>query len=192
MIREAGIDIASLPEEDFDDPLGKSTGAATIFAATGGVMEAALRTVYEIVEQKPLLDIEFTPLRGLEGIKEASVTLGGKEVRVAAAHTLKNARILLDEIKAGTSPYAFIEIMTCPGGCVGGGGQPLLPTDSTAPCPWQGHLHRGQEAALAQVPRESRDHGHLQGLPGVNPWATPRMSSSIRTTRRGPSRQEEG
>ena len=130
MIREAGIDIASLPEEDFDDPLGKSTGAATIFAATGGVMEAALRTVYEIVEQKPLLDIEFTPLRGLEGIKEASVTLGGKEVRVAAAHTLKNARILLDEIKAGTSPYAFIEIMTCPGGCVGGGGQPLLPTDS--------------------------------------------------------------
>ena len=130
MIREAGIDMASLPEEEFDDPLGKSTGAATIFGATGGVMEAALRTVYEIVEGKPLENIELQPLRGLEGIKEATLVLGGKEVRVAAAHTLKNARILLDEIKAGSSPYAFIEVMTCPGGCVGGGGQPLLPTDA--------------------------------------------------------------
>jgi len=129
MIREAGIDIATLEEEPFDDPLGNSTGAATIFAATGGVMEAALRTVYEIVEKKPLAEIEFTPLRGLEGIKEASVVLGGKEVRVAVAHTLRNARVLLDEIKAGASPYAFIEIMSCPGGCVGGGGQPFLPTD---------------------------------------------------------------
>jgi NADH-quinone oxidoreductase subunit G/NADP-reducing hydrogenase subunit HndD len=93
-------------------------------------MEAALRTVYEIVEGKPLAELEFHPLRGLTGIKEASVTLGGKEVRVAAAHTLRNASIILDEIKAGTSPYAFVEVMSCPGGCVGGGGQPLLPTDS--------------------------------------------------------------
>jgi iron-only hydrogenase group A len=130
MILEAGIDIATLEEEAFDDPLGRSTGAAALFGATGGVMEAALRTVYEIVEGKTLTEIEFTPLRGLEGIKEAAVTLGGKEVRVAAAHTLKNARVLLDEIKAGTSPYAFIEIMTCPGGCIGGGGQPLLPTNA--------------------------------------------------------------
>jgi iron-only hydrogenase group A len=130
MIREAGLDMEKLPQEDFDDPLGRSTGAATIFGATGGVMEAALRTVYEIVEGKPLAELEFHPLRGLTGIKEASVTLGGKEVRVAAAHTLRNASIILDEIKAGTSPYAFVEVMSCPGGCVGGGGQPLLPTDS--------------------------------------------------------------
>ena len=130
MIREAGIDMSALDEEDFDDPLGRSTGAATIFGTTGGVMEAALRTVYEIVEGKPLAELEFQPLRGLEGIKEAMVVLGGKEVRVAAAHTLKNARVLLDEIAAGASPYAFIEIMTCPGGCVGGGGQPLLPNDA--------------------------------------------------------------
>ena len=130
MIREAGIDIESLPEEDFDDPLGRSTGAATIFGATGGVMEAALRTVYELVEGKPLPGLEFEAVRGLAGIKEATVVLGGKELRVAAAHTLKNARIILDEIAAGTSPYTFIEIMTCPGGCVGGGGQPLLPSDA--------------------------------------------------------------
>ena len=130
MIKEAGIDIESLPEEGFDDPLGKSTGAATIFAATGGVMEAALRTVYELVEKKPLERLDFKELRGLEGIKEASLSLGGKEVKVAAAHTLKNARILLEGIKAGTSPYAFIEIMSCPGGCVGGGGQPILPSDA--------------------------------------------------------------
>jgi iron-only hydrogenase group A len=130
MIREAGIDIESLPEEGFDDPLGRSTGAATIFAATGGVMEAALRTVYEVVEQKPLERLDFKELRGLEGIKEAVVSLGGKEIKVAAAHTLKNAHILLEGIRAGTSPYAFIEIMSCPGGCVGGGGQPILPSDS--------------------------------------------------------------
>ncbi len=130
MIREAGIDLASLPEEEFDDPLGRSTGAATIFGATGGVMEAALRTVYEIVEGKTLAELEFKPLRGLHGIKEATVVLGGKEIRVAAAHSLSNARVLLDEIAAGSSPYTFIEIMSCPGGCVGGGGQPYLPTDA--------------------------------------------------------------
>jgi len=129
MIRESGIEIGALPEEDFDSPLGESTGAAAIFAATGGVMEAALRTVYELVEKKPLQNLELSPLRGLKGIKEAELMLGGKEVKVAVAHTLKNAKILLDEIKAGTSPYAFIEVMSCPGGCVGGGGQPILPSD---------------------------------------------------------------
>lgn len=93
-------------------------------------MEAALRTVYELVEGRPLPGLEFQAVRGLAGIKEATVVLGGKDVRVAVAHTLKNARIVLDEIAAGSSPYAFIEIMTCPGGCVGGGGQPLLPNDA--------------------------------------------------------------
>ena len=125
MITRAGIDIERLPEEDFDDPLGRSTGAATIFGTTGGVMEAALRTVYEIVTGSTLPSLDFEAVRGLEGIKKAEVDLAGTKVRVAVAHTLKNARILLDEIAAGTSPYHFIEVMTCPGGCIGGGGQPV-------------------------------------------------------------------
>ncbi len=125
MITRAGIDIARLPEEEFDDPLGASTGAATIFGTTGGVMEAALRTVYEIVTGSPLPTLDFEAVRGLVGIKSAEVDLAGTKVRVAVAHTLKNARVLLDEIAAGTSPYHFIEVMTCPGGCVGGGGQPV-------------------------------------------------------------------
>lgn len=127
MIRLSGIDIASLPEENFDSPLGESTGAATIFGTTGGVMEAALRTVYEILQGKPLPQTDFTPVRGLQGIKTAEVPVAGTTVRVAVAHGLKNARVLLDELAAGKSPYHFIEIMSCPGGCIGGGGQPVLP-----------------------------------------------------------------
>ncbi|MEN6499547.1 MAG: iron hydrogenase small subunit, partial [Rectinema sp.] len=123
--------IADLPEEDFDDPLGRSTGAATIFGTTGGVMEAALRTVYEIVEKKPLENLEFTQVRGFTSIKSAEVVLGGNPIRVAVAHGLSNARILLDEIRAGRSPYQFIEIMSCPGGCIGGGGQPVLSNSET-------------------------------------------------------------
>jgi iron-only hydrogenase group A len=125
MITRAGIDIERLKEEDFDDPLGRSTGAATIFGTTGGVMEAALRTVYEIVTGTTLASIEFEAVRGLEGIKHAEVDLAGTKVRVAVAHTLRNARTILDEIAAGKSPYHFVEVMTCPGGCVGGGGQPV-------------------------------------------------------------------
>lgn len=127
MMRLAGIEMAKLDEESFDSPLGESTGAATIFGTSGGVMEAALRTVYEILEGKPLPDTDFTPVRGLEGIKTAEVPVAGMKVRIAVAHSLKNARILLDQIAAGASPYHFIEVMTCPGGCVGGGGQPVLP-----------------------------------------------------------------
>jgi len=127
MIRLSSIDIASLPEEEFDSPLGESTGAATIFGTTGGVMEAALRTVYEILQGKPLPQTDFTPVRGLQGIKTAEVPVAGTTVRVAVAHGLKNARVLLDEMAAGKSPYHFIEIMSCPGGCIGGGGQPVLP-----------------------------------------------------------------
>jgi iron-only hydrogenase group A len=125
MVVRAGIDIEALPDEEFDDPLGRSTGAATIFGTTGGVMEAALRTVYELVVGSPMPSIDFAPARGLDGIKTAEVDLAGTKVRVAVAHTLKNARAILDEIAAGTSPYHFIEIMSCPGGCIGGGGQPL-------------------------------------------------------------------
>jgi len=126
MIRMSGIDMANLPEEEFDSPLGASTGAATIFGTTGGVMEAALRTVYEVLEGKPLPQTDFTPVRGLKGIKTAEVPVAGMTVRVAVAHGLKNARVLLDEMAAGKSPYHFIEVMSCPGGCIGGGGQPVL------------------------------------------------------------------
>lgn len=131
MVVRAGLDFSSLPEEPFDDPLGNSTGAATIFGSTGGVMEAALRTAYELVVGSPLPSLELSALRGLGGVKTAQVDLAGKQLRVAVAHGLANARSLLEEIAAGVSPYQFVEIMSCPGGCVGGGGQPLL-TDRSA------------------------------------------------------------
>jgi iron-only hydrogenase group A len=128
MFKEAGIQFAQLPKEDFDSPLGSSTGAAVIFGATGGVMEAAVRTAYEVVTGKPLADINLKVVRGFEGIKEAELDLNGTKVRVAVAHTLKNARTLLEQIEKGQSPYHFIEVMTCPGGCLGGGGQPIPTT----------------------------------------------------------------
>lgn len=129
MFREAGVDFSHLPVEEFDNPLGTSTGAAVIFGATGGVMEAALRTAYEVYTGKTLSDINFRAVRGMEGIREAEVDLDGTKIMVAVAHTLKNARILLEQIEKGESPYAFIEVMTCPGGCLGGGGQPI-PTNA--------------------------------------------------------------
>ena len=125
MIKEAGIDFLNLPDEDFDKPLGISTGAAVIFGATGGVMEAALRTAYEVVTGKTLEKLEFTETRGMEGIKKADITLDGTILKVAVASGLSNARVLLEEVDAGKSPYHFIEIMACPGGCLGGGGQPI-------------------------------------------------------------------
>jgi len=125
MIKEAGIDFLNLPDEDFDKPLGMSTGAAVIFGATGGVMEAALRTAYEVVTGKTLEKLEFTETRGMEGIKKADITLDGTILKVAVASGLSNARVLLEEVDAGKSPYHFIEIMACPGGCLGGGGQPI-------------------------------------------------------------------
>jgi iron-only hydrogenase group A len=141
MIREAGIDFASLPEEEMDAPLGISTGAADIFANTGGVMEAALRTAHHVVTGRPLPtdQMHVAPLAGLEGVKEAALTvtdpvadwafLEGAELRVAVAHGLSNARALLERIRRGEASYHFVEIMTCPGGCIGGGGQPRMTTD---------------------------------------------------------------
>ena len=126
MIKNAGIDFARLPDEDFDSILGESTGAGVIFGATGGVMEAALRTVYEVVTGKSLDNVEFHAVRGTEGIKEAEVDLGGKIVRVAVAHGTGNASELLDLVKSGEKKYDFIEIMGCPGGCVTGGGTPIV------------------------------------------------------------------
>ena len=141
MIKQAGIDLKELPEEDFDSIMGQSSGAGVIFGATGGVMEAALRTVYEVVtgREVPFDRLNITPVRGLDGVKEATIKfenckpeynfLESVEAKIAVAHGLKNARKVMDQIKEGKSPYTFIEIMACPGGCIGGGGQPIPTND---------------------------------------------------------------
>lgn len=127
MIKEAGIDFVNLKDEVFDNPFGdEASGAAVIFGATGGVMEAALRTIADILEGKELDNIDYNAVRGTEGIKEATVNLGGQEIKVAVAHGLANARKLLNDVREGKANYHFIEIMACPGGCVTGGGQPIV------------------------------------------------------------------
>ena len=126
MVKTAGIDFAELEDEDFDRLLGESTGAGVIFGATGGVMEAALRTVYEKVTGQELKNVDFTAVRGFEGIKEAEIDLNGTKIKVAIAHGTGNAEKLLTAIKNGEKEYTFIEIMCCPGGCITGGGQPIV------------------------------------------------------------------
>lgn len=141
MIRQAGIEFRALPDGQMDSPLGESTGAADIFANTGGVMEAALRTAYEIVtgRELPFANLHVAPVAGLEGVKEAAIALQGVKpewsflegvtLRVAVAHGLGNARKVISKALAGEAQYHFIEIMTCPGGCIGGGGQPRMTSD---------------------------------------------------------------
>jgi len=160
MIKKAGIDFLNLPDEDFDKSMGASTGAGVIFGATGGVMEAALRTVYEVISGETLQNVEFNAVRGMEGIKEAAVNIPGfGEVRVAVAHGLQNAADLLDRIRSGEGDYHFIEIMACPGGCVGGGGQPIVsgPMRLTLPEDYQALRHKDD----------------LHGGSGQNPYASP-------------------
>ena len=128
MIRMAGLSFDRLPEEEFDHPLGLGSGAGAIFGTSGGVMEAAIRTVYEVVTGKQPESLDFTACRGHEGIKEATLDLDGTPVKVAITNGLKNARVLMDKIRAGEADYQFIEVMCCPGGCVGGGGQPFRTT----------------------------------------------------------------
>ena len=128
MIKEAGIDFRDLPERQFDDPMGEASGAGVIFGATGGVMEAALRTVAEVLSGQSIENVEYEQVRGVEGIKEASIQVGDLTLKAAVAHGLGNARKLLDRIKAGEADYHFVEIMACPGGCVNGGGQPIQPS----------------------------------------------------------------
>jgi NADP-reducing hydrogenase subunit HndD len=127
MIERVGLNFLSLPEEDFDDPLGRSTGAAVIFGATGGVMEAALRTAVETLTGEELPSPDFKEVRGTKGIKEATYKVAGLDINVAVASGLANAKELLDDVKSGKKSYHFIEIMGCPGGCVNGGGQPQQP-----------------------------------------------------------------
>jgi len=141
MIKQAGIEFASLPDDKMDSPLGIASGAADIFANTGGVMEAALRTAYEIVTGRPLPfdNLHVKPIAGLKGVKEASVEitgtlpewsfLEGVTLKVAVAHGLGNARKVIERIKSGAAVYHFVEVMACPGGCIGGGGQPRMTTD---------------------------------------------------------------
>jgi NADH-quinone oxidoreductase subunit G/NADP-reducing hydrogenase subunit HndD len=124
MLKEAGVDFANLPESEFDSILGESTGAAVIFGTTGGVIEAATRTAYEWITGEELQKIEFESLRGMEGIRSASVMIGDMELKIGIAHELGNARKLLESIQRGESEFHAIEIMACPGGCIGGGGQP--------------------------------------------------------------------
>ncbi len=127
MIERVGLNFLSLPDEQFDDPLGRSTGASVIFGATGGVMEAALRTAVETITGSELASPDFKEVRGTKGIKEATYEAAGLKVNVAVASGLANARKLLDDVKSGKADYHFIEIMGCPGGCVNGGGQPQQP-----------------------------------------------------------------
>ena len=127
LIKRSGIDFRRLPDEEFDqDLLGEYTGAGVIFGVTGGVMEAALRTAYFTVTGKEHELIAFKEVRGFDGLKEAEIDLNGTKIKVAVAHGMKNAKPLLDDIRAGKSPYTFIEIMGCPGGCINGGGQPYV------------------------------------------------------------------
>ena len=128
LFRMTPWDVAQVEPSDFDSLLGAYTGAGVIFGASGGVMEAALRTVYEVVTGKTLEDVNLTMVRGFDGMKEAEVDLDGTKVKVAVANSLGCARKIMDDIKAGTSPYHFIEVMCCPGGCIGGGGQPIPST----------------------------------------------------------------
>jgi len=126
LIKSMGIDITKAKVQEFDSPLGESSGAATIFGVSGGVMEAALRTAYELYTQKELDVLDFMEVRGYQGIKEATINMKDKEIKVAVAHGLKNANILMDRIQKNPSLYHFVEIMACPGGCIAGGGQPFV------------------------------------------------------------------
>ena len=125
MIKQANIDFTKLEDEKFDNPMGEATGAAAIFGTTGGVMEAALRTAYELITGEELKELNFEEVRGAQGIKKATINIAGKEVKVAVAHGLGNARKVAEEVKNGTADFDFLEVMACPGGCVMGGGQPI-------------------------------------------------------------------
>ena len=132
MIRQANIDFENLEDSNFDDPMGEATGAGAIFGTTGGVMEAALRTAADTLEGKDLKEIEYKEIRGEKGIKEATLNIAGKDVKIAVASSLANARKIMDQIKDGKCEYHFIEIMACPGGCVMGGGQPIKDSKTRA------------------------------------------------------------
>jgi iron-only hydrogenase group A len=166
MIKSAGIDLLDIKPESFDDPLGLSSGAGTIFGITGGVMEAALRTAYELYTGETLLNIEFNTLRGFQGIKEGEVVMDGKKVKVVVAHGLGNANEVLEIVRREPDRYQFIEIMGCPGGCIGGGGQPYAGSNSI-PLDEDCLVHRAE--ALYSLDRNktirrSHENPHIQRI----------------------------
>ena len=153
MMKEAGIDLSILSDEQFDDPMGEATGAGVIFGTTGGVMEAALRTVSEVLTGKELEKIDFEEVRGeVNGIKEATVKIGDLDLKVAVANGLKNAGKLMDMIEKGEAPYHFVEIMACPGGCVTGGGQPIHDAKTMATV----DIHGLRKKALYEADKENK------------------------------------
>jgi NADP-reducing hydrogenase subunit HndD len=131
LIKQANINFNELPDEDFDNPLGESTGAAPIFGVTGGVIEAAVRTAYEVLTGKKLEKVDFEELRGLDGVRKATIKVGDQDIHIGIANGLGNARKLLDMVISGKENFHAIEIMACPSGCIGGGGQPLHHGDSS-------------------------------------------------------------
>ncbi len=162
MIKEGGIDFVNLADEDYDAPMGEYTGAGTIFGATGGVMEAALRTVYAVVTGENLPSLDITPVRGLEGVKEATVKVGALgDVKFAVAHGLGNARKIMDKIAEGKADYAFIEIMCCPGGCIAGGGEPI-PTNNEIRTLRSAALYR--DDSQVQKSRQSHENESVKKL----------------------------
>ncbi len=152
MIKQAHINFKTLEDSEFDDPMGEATGAAAIFGTTGGVMEAALRTVAEKVTGNSFGKLEYEDVRGGQGIKRASINLDGKEVKVVVASGLKNARTIMEEIKSGKADYQFVEIMACPGGCVMGGGQPIRTSKERATIDIRGK----RAAALYSIDEKSK------------------------------------
>lgn len=161
MLKEAGVDFANLPDADFDQLLGESTGASVIFGTTGGVIEAAVRTAYEWITGDTLEKVEFSQLRGLEGIREATVKVGDLNLRIGIAHGLGHARQLLEDIQAGRSHFDAIEIMACPGGCIGGGGQPYHHGDMEIIKKRQMAIYREDEN---KVLRKSHDNPHIKKI----------------------------
>ena len=165
MIKTAGIEFTELDDEDFDSMLGESTGAGVIFGATGGVMEAALRTVYEVVTGEELKDLDLHAVRGFDGIKEAEIDLKGTKVKVAVVHGTGNAEKLLEAIKAGEKDYTFIEVLGCPGGCITGGGQPIVDAKTRMSVnvrELRAKVLYGEDAAKAK--RKSHENTEVQAL----------------------------
>jgi NADP-reducing hydrogenase subunit HndD len=166
MIKSAGIDFINIEPETADHPLGESSGAGVIFGVTGGVMEAAIRTAYELYTGQTLIDIELDSIRGLKGVKEGKLDLDGKEIRVAVAHGLGNACKLLDEVRKDPGKYHFIEIMGCPGGCIGGGGQPYAQIN-TIPLDDEALMKRAEalyDLDRSKTIRRSHDNPDVQKL----------------------------
>jgi NADP-reducing hydrogenase subunit HndD len=161
LIKQANMDLARLEETEFDAPLGESSGAAAIFGATGGVIEAATRTAYELHTGKTLEKVDFEQLRGMDGIRSATVDFDGTNIRIGIAHGLGNARKLLDDVRAGTSQYHAIEVMACPGGCIGGGGQPLHHGDASI---LQARTRAVYEEDKEKVIRKSHENPYILKL----------------------------